>query len=256
MKLSDYIREQMMVPIGGKYPIQAAIGTRLKKSKDIKKYLTENLDVDYLDYNSIQEIAELSDELIGKIIASDDPSFAYKFKNNKPQGVIITDTYNHPLFPIDYPRIDNSKMMLFKLKLKFQELYSKHQLQYLPWHYIVELIEGRHVVFNTRPIDVRFPINNNDAIKSIQKNDISLNAETETFFKTKAIDIQECIHIGIIGDSAKDMYTDKIYKLIGRYCVHPILQSFRLSKTMGHSVHALNMGNKFKPQLLERYIKK
>ena len=230
---------------------------KLRKIKKIEKTLTENYNINYLDYKSIQEIADLSDEVVGKVINSDEASFAQKFRNNKPQGVIITDTYNHPIFPIDHPRIDNSKMMLYKLKLKFQELYSKHQLMYLPWHFTIEMIEGRYVVFNTRPFDVRFPVNNLDVEKSMKRNNVKLlNDETRQFFKNKAIDIQECIHICIIGDSTKDIYTDKIYKIIGRYCIHPILQLFRLSTSMGHAVYSINMGDKFKSALLERYMKK
>jgi hypothetical protein len=255
MKLSEQIREQMTVPVGGIYPIQTAIETTLKKKK-IKKYLTEHLDIKYVDYGLIEEIVNLSPEMKSKIVSSDEASFSYKFRRNRPQGVIITDTYNHPLFPIDHPRIDNSKMMLFKLRMKFQELYSGHQLRYLPWHYIVEMVEGRYVVFNTRPIDVRFPIDNNEALEIIRQNNVKLNKESQDFFDLGAINIQECIHIGIIGDSYHDLYTNKVYKLIGQQCIHPILQLFRLSKTIGHSVHILNMSDKFKPQAIEKYIKK
>jgi hypothetical protein len=256
MKVSEQIKEQnMTVPIGGLYPIQTAIGASLKRKK-VKKYLTKNLDINYLKYDSIREAVDLPENIKSKIVSSDEASFSYKFRKNRPQGIIISDTYNNPVFPIDYPRIDNSKIMLFKLRVKFQELYSGHQLKYLPWHYIVEMVEGRYVVFNTRPIDVRFPINNNDATKIIKDNGVKLNAESQKFFDMNAIDIQECIHIGIIGDSYHDLYSDKVYKLIGTQCIHPILQLFRLSKTIGHSVHVLNMGDKFKSQSLEKYIKK
>lgn len=256
MKVSEQIREQHMIaPIGGMYPIQTSIEASLKRKK-LKTYLTEELDINYLNYDLIKETVDLLDDMKSKLISSDEASFSHKFRKNRPQGIIITDTYNHPIFPIDYPRIDNSKMMLFKLKIKFQELYSGHQLKYLPWHYIVELIEGRYVVFNTRPIDVRFPIDNNDATKIIEKSGTKINSFTKDFFKLGSIDIQECIHVGIIGDSYQDLYSEKIYKLIGSQCIHPILQLFRLSKTIGHSVHILNMGDKFKSQSLEKYIKK
>jgi hypothetical protein len=147
-------------------------------------------------------------------------------------------------------------MLLQKISLQFRENYSKISTKFLPWHYMVEMVNGEYVIYNTRPIDVRFPIGNDDVLALSKSDKIKLNSDTKAFLKRKNIDMQDCIHICIVGDTGSDIYTDKIYKIIGRFCIHPILQLFRLPKTLGTSVQLLNIGNKFKGELLERHFKK
>ena len=174
----------------------------------------------------------------------------------KPKGIIITDTFNHPVFPISFPRIDTSKFNLPEVSARFHEDYTGMKLDYLPWHFTIEFIRSQYYVFNTRPIDMKFPLTTLNCEKIIDMNDVKLNDRTQNFITTKPFNLNEAIHIAIIGDSYKDVYTQRLYEIIGRNCIGPILRYFKLSSSMWTKVWSLNMGSKFKSSILEHYLKR
>lgn len=198
--------------------------------------------------NSIGSVSSL-------LIKGDDQSNTNKIFP-RPKGVIISDTFNNPFFPINFPRIDTSKFNLPEVSSRFHEDYTGMKLDYLPWHFTVEFIRSQYYVFNTRPLDMKFPITTIDGQNIIDTNSVKLNNRTQNFFKTKPFNLNEAIHITIIGDSYKDVYIQRLYEILGRNCIGPILRYFKLSPSMWTKVWALNMGPKFKPSLLEHHLKR
>jgi hypothetical protein len=191
----------------------------------------------------------------GKIISSDAVSSANKRKTRLP-GIIITDTYNHFAFPIRHPVIDTGGFDLPLVYKHFSE-YIDGSMQYLPWHFVVEYITDRYYVFNTRPIDHRFPLTIDDVCDIRKKRKASyLNDSTEQFFKKSPIQIEECLHVAVIGDSTVDIYPRSLYQVIGHQCLAPILTMYKLPKTMNSKTWCLNMGTKFKAAALEFSMKK
>ncbi len=123
------------------------------------------------------------DGVTAKLIASDAKSNINRLKR-KPQGVIITDTYNHPLFPIREPRIDTARFNLPIITKVFKE-YTGVKLDFLPWHFVIEYIDTKYYIFNTRPIDFKFPVTTVEAEQIMIKNDVKMNAHTAKFFEKK-----------------------------------------------------------------------
>lgn len=201
---------------------------------------------------------EVSDKQVkpdaAKLIAYDRPTNANKIQR-RPQGVIITDTRNHPVFPLSMVSLDTSKFWLPTIQKEYHTKYSKMETEFLPWHYTVEMIGPTYYAFCTRPVDMRFPLTNNESYKIMKANGVSMNKETKYFFKNQPVEMQDCIHVCLIGDSTKDIYTKKMYQLIGRACAGPFLRYFRLPIKIGQAVHAINMGNRFKPALLDNELR-
>lgn len=169
-----------------------------------------------------------------------------KFSYN-PKGVLIQDTYNNPFFPIKNDiRIDSDKIDLKKIYKLFNELYNNKNSIFLPWHYCIEFIEDRYYVFNTRPINIRFPYNNN----KISTN--NFNYDTQIFFDDNIFDISDAIHICIIGDTNTDTYTKDCYRLIGKICLSPLLQFFKLPGLF-QRVFLLNIGKRFNITYLQKF---
>jgi len=187
----------------------------------------------------------------------DRASISNKF-TTKPLGIIISDSYNNPFFPIrPRPKIDTAKNDLLLIHRRFRELYGKFESLFLPWHFCVEMVEDRYVVFNTRPIDLRFPISSNEMIKRKKSDDdIQWDEVTKLFFKEKPFDISEAIHILIIGDSNLDIYTQKTYEIIGRTCIVPFIRYFRMPEGVFQRTFPLNVGRKFKINNISKFIRR
>lgn len=166
-----------------------------------------------------------------------------------PQGIIIQDSYNNPFFPITpKPRLDTSNLDLQEVYRRFRELYGQQDILFLPWHYCVELVDNRYYVFNTRPINIKFPITNNDIDLNLLKDDISIQ-----FFNDNIIDISECLHVCVIGDSNLDVYTMNTYKLIRDICIQPIVRYFKLPGAMLQRIFSFNIGSRFKTNLVTKF---
>lgn len=192
-----------------------------------------------------------------KLMKFDDRSTHNKIPT-RPQGIIICDTVNNPIFPIDKPFLDSAKFDLPDIKLKFKSYYVGMDFDFLPWHYVVEIINGKYYFFQTRPIDMRFPINNIEFLDLLETNRqyLKINKTTETFIKHQPFDICDAIHVCIIGDTNLDVYIERLYEMIGRICAGPILRYFKLPSSINLRVINFNLGNKFIFEKLENYLKR
>ena len=184
--------------------------------------------------------------------AKDHPSIANKFKP-KPLGILIEDSYNNPFFPIrPMPRIDSAKIDLFLIYKRFRELYSQFAVTLLPWHYVIEFIEDRYFVFNTRPTDMSFPVDNQDVLN---RQDL-WDDTTQKFMKMGMFDIKEAIHVLVVGDSNIDVYTKKFYELLGRMCIVPFVRYFKIANIDYETIVPLNMGRKFNLDLATKFVRR
>jgi len=173
-----------------------------------------------------------------------------RFKT-KPQGIIIQDSYNNPLFPIQpMPKLDTSKFELGEVYTRFHELYEMHNSLYLPWHFCVEMIGNRYYIFNTRPLDITFPLTNTELSKVNNK-----DTNIQNFLNTNIFDISNAIHVCIVGDSFADVYTTKIYEIIGRTCILPILLQHRIPY-VDQNIVVFNMGSRFMFDYVRNFIRK
>jgi len=237
------------------------VSTIIQNVKDItkstiKKYTGIDLNKEKIPKeNSDLQTKEIRSGLKGKLIASDKVSAVNKIKT-RPQGIIITDTFNHPIYPLSHPKIDSSKFNLLEVKKRFQEEHSSMKLDFLPWHFIIEYINTSYFVFNTRPLDMKFPLSTNEVEQVIAGQGIKINDRTIQFLKEKPFDFDKAIHIGIVGDSYKDVYLLGLYEMIGRCCAAPFLSYFKMPNTMWSKTWALNCGPKFKTSLVEQYLKR
>lgn len=185
-------------------------------------------------------------------ITKDANSIQNRF-NTKPQGVIISDSYNNPFLPITpKPRLDTSNFDLPELYRRYRELYGQGSLLFLPWHFCIELIDSKYYVFNTRPLNMEFPLTNQD----VQNRSDSWNDDTKTFMDNKLFDISQSIHICIIGDSNIDVYTKKFYEILGRTCVLPTITREKLPGEMFQRIFTLNVGKRFNLNYLIKFIRK
>ncbi len=190
---------------------------------------------------------------LGRVDATKDHlSISNKFKF-RPLGILIEDSYNNPFFPIrPVPRVDSAKIDLFKIYKRFRELYSQFAITLLPWHFIIEFIEDRYYIFNTRPLDMYFPVKNQEVMN---RQDL-WDDTTTTFMKNYNFDIREAIHILVVGDSNIDVYTRKFYELLGRVCIVPYIRYFKISNIDYETIVPLNMGHKFNLSLATKFVKR
>lgn len=181
----------------------------------------------------------------------------YPNKANKivrPQGIIIEDTWNNCVFPIQpHPQIDTSRFDLHIVMKRFRELYLNFPSDFLPWHYVVEMIGPRYYIFQTRPLDAKYPLTNQEILDATH----SFKDETTIkFFEDKIYQINNMIHICLIGDSNVDIYPDKLYRLIGRTCVRPMYWDSRIKGGIESTLIGLNIGKKFSTAKLIRGARK
>ena len=186
-------------------------------------------------------------------ISKDVASIANKF-TTKPQGFLIQDTYNNPFLPVrPRPRIDTSKMDIIEVYKRVRENYGKFSSIFLPWHYICEFVGNRYYIFNTRPIDIKYPLTrrNIDKLDSTGWDDV-----TKLFLNERIFDPSEAIHICIIGDTNLDIYTKKTYETIGRMCIAPFIRYFKLPQGLFQRTFPLNIGKRFNLNYLTKFMKR
>lgn len=172
----------------------------------------------------------------------------------KPIGVVIQDSYNNISFPIDIIQIDNNKINLNIITDRFFTLYAQAYKtdNILPWHYVVEFYNENYVVHNTRPTNLKYPKTILDTIDDSQDKKI-ISDDTKRILDS-SLQIEEMIHVLIIGDSTADVYGRKLYKAISEYAIIPTGRNGLFSPSIGNNVNFLNLGYKFKPDLLRNYI--
>ena len=185
--------------------------------------------------------------------SKDDNSVQNKF-TIKPEGILLTDTFNNPFFPIPRPAIDTAKFDLADVYKQYQEFYGQGKSLYLPFHFCITLVGKRYYIFNTRPIDMKFPIDSKFAEANKKKKNIKWDNITEVFFKYKLFDISEAIHVCLIGNSELDVYTNTLYKLIGQSCMYPILRQNKVHGKLYQNVLGLNLGRRFNLNIINKYL--
>lgn len=218
-----------------------------------------------ITYNNLKDIIllESDEEIVNSLSTLDQPSpkiSSDKDTSNKinkivkPQGIIIQDTWNNFIFPIQpVPRIDTSKFDLPVVIKRFRELYFNFPSMFLPWHYTVEMVGDRYYIFQTRPIDTKFPMSNEEVLQS--KHHFNDDV-TKKFFEDKIFQINNMIHICLIGDSTLDVYPEKLFRLIGRTCVSPMFRDMRITGSVTTSIIGLNLGDKFRLSNMIRFSRK
>lgn len=204
----------------------------------------------------LKNLSETYELIESRTIADKDAVNVQNRFTTKPQGILLQDSYNNPFFPITpKPNIDTNKFNTGEIFKRFRELYSDTKSMYLPWHYCVEFINNQYYAFNTRPLNLKFPIRSLKAIKNKKSRNIKWDGPTELFFKEKIFDITESIHICLVGNSNIDIYTNKMYQLIGEVCMLPILKQYKLPGSLYQRVFPLNTGSRFKFELISKFIK-
>lgn len=192
-----------------------------------------------------------------KVVDSTEKSIRSNYFLTKPQGIIIQDSWNNFLFPIrPEPVLDTRKCDLPKLWKYYRQYYTSFKSNFLPWHYVIEFIEGRYIAFNTRPINIRFPVKHQEALK--QKDDIKFGVQwdeaTTDFMDKKIFLLEEAIHVCILGNSELDVYPKNFYKVLGDIAVKPFIHLFRLPNSSRTRTFALNMGQKFNQDYLFKFL--
>jgi hypothetical protein len=194
-------------------------------------------------YNLLNERLDITKDSTGK---------QNKIKK-RIESIIICDTYNNPFFPITpKPQLDTAKTEILTVFKRYRELYASKKAMFLPCHYCIELVDYNYVVYNTRPINLKFPINNQEASRDYSNN---WKPTTELFVNQNYFDISKCIHIWVIGDSNYDMYSNKFYKTLMQIIIEPILFNNKLSKGLANSIFPLNMGVNFKNSKISNSMK-
>jgi len=162
----------------------------------------------------------------------------------KIQGFVIEDSANNLPFPVARPILDTSKPLLATLQKEFNATYGA-ELDVFPWHFVVELDQSaEYVIHMMRPISQKFPAGRDWYNTQIKANGIGIEGITKEFFKNrKDIELEQTIHILIMGDSNIDVYTRDIYRKIGAYIIAPLSRMNFISPVA--SLFPLNMGTKF-----------
>lgn len=175
---------------------------------------------------------------------------------NKPLGVVVQDSYNNLSFPIPTIQIDNNKTNVGVIFDQFYSLYnsmSKDQ-NILPWHYIIEFFDENYIIHNTRPVNLTYPKTMLETRQDIEENKSPvINESTKKLLESNA-PIEDMVHILIIGDSSKDIYTKKIYKTIAEYVITPIARYGLLAPVLYNNVLFMNLGDSFKPEFLRLHL--
>jgi len=162
----------------------------------------------------------------------------------KPQGFAIEDSVNGIAFSTIRPILDTSKPMYSTLMREFNAKYGK-VLEVFPYHFVVEMgSDGEYMIYNTRPVSQKFPANLEWYKMRIKEDAVLVNNETLLFLKNRQDkDIQELIHILILGDTTIDVYPRDIYRKIGAYIIAPLARMAMIPPIS--NIFPLNIGHKF-----------
>jgi hypothetical protein len=218
--------------------------------------------LDLLLLNEQENIRNKHNFKISKLISSKEKKSIFTSSSIfKPDGIIISDTYNNPIFPIPEPKIDNSKFKLDKIYKQYWSFYAtsnEKKTVFLPWHYLIHFIVDKYYVFNTRPINIKYPLTHNDIIISLNligTDNTNWNKETFNFFKSKKLKVENALHIGIVGDTYSDVYTKEFYRTISKFCIKPNKIYFKMKIPSSDMIFFLNIGDRFNRTYLLKELK-
>ncbi len=112
----------------------------------------------------------------------------------RPKGWLIADSWNNTAFPMDIFQIDTMKFDTSRLGDWFHQKYggSKRDL-FLPWHYIVELVDSKPYVIQTRPL----------------------------MYKSNVPGFKNHYTVMIVGDGNQDIYPGSLYRMIAHMIINP-----------------------------------
>jgi hypothetical protein len=207
----------------------------------------------FIPFEEVRTLLEEQDVKPARVVGNKE-SRSQGNKIVRPQGVIIQDTWNNFVFPIrPIPRIDTSKFDTIEIIKQFRTKYSSFPSLYLPWHFLVEIIGSRYYILQMRPIDTKFPMDNQQVLKSKHYFD---NEQITNFFEQPIRDVNEMLHVCIIGDSNTDVYSEKVYRQIGRTCLSPFFRNMFITGSYEKSLFNFNMGKKFKFNSLIRFARR
>jgi hypothetical protein len=102
---------------------------------------------------------------------------------------------------------------------------------------------------------MKFPIDTYKVLKQKEIHNIEWNQETENFFKNKLFDIENAVHVCLVGNTDIDIYTTKIYKLIGTTCILPIIRQNKLLGGLNQRVFGLNLGRRVNLNSIIKFVK-
>lgn len=169
---------------------------------------------------------------------------------NKYHGIIISDTFNNPVFPIDIPKFDESSFYYSEYMIKFIKNYSKKDVNILPWHFFIEYVNDKYMIYVTRPYNYMFPFSSLECIDYINEN--KLNSDTSIF---KELEMRDYIHVIILGDSTSDVYTSDIYYKIGNFIISAYKRMFYSPHLkLNDGLHLMSVGSFFNPGMLIKYM--
>ena len=221
--------------------------------------------LEYVSYEkTIKMVLEEAPDLITenkeiRLSGNADVPSIVNYIRTKPKGIIIQDTWNNFAFPIQpQPLIDTKKFDMVYLFRGFREQYTAFDTMMLPWHFVIESISGRYYAFNTRPLTMKYPLTTDEVIEKREKLlfNVSWKKETEDFFEKKVFDVEDAIHVAILGDSSIDVYPRQFYKVMGSFCLRPFYHYFRLPDTLYTRTFCLNVGEKFDPNYVIKFVKR
>jgi len=141
-----------------------------------------------------------------------------------PKGIIITDTYNCPTFPLKDIITDKKHLSeIKKLRKDYTNTYGATKDNYLPYHYVVELLGNRYETYNTRPLN----------------------------YKSLLYKKEEYLVIAVMGNSHNDIYGKGVYSAISSI-ISPLqlLPGWRIQ-----NIEFANLGDNFqKDQILKKTL--
>ncbi len=124
----------------------------------------------------------------------------------RPKGWLIADSWNNEAFPMDIFSIDTMRFDTSKLGDWFHQKYggSKRDL-FLPWHWIVELVDSKPYIIQTRP----------------------------PMYKSNIPGFKMHFTILLIGDGNQDIYPGTLYKMMAHGLINPWkhIQSVRVNNS-------------------------
>lgn len=173
-----------------------------------------------------------------------------KKRIRKYNGIIISDTFNNPIFPISIPKYDESGFYYSDYVKRFIRHYSKRDVEFLPWHFFIEFIDNKYMIYNIRPFNYMYPLNSMECINVMDLNNIETDRQ---FFND--IQIEDYVHVIILGDTNSDIYTSDIYYKIGKFIVNGYKEFwYNPNIKLNNGIHTLSIGKNFVPSKLITYL--
>jgi hypothetical protein len=175
----------------------------------------------------------------------------------RPSAIVIEDSFNNIAFPMPLPIIDTKKYDLPKVIEQYTAMYSQDNFfsstQTLPWHFTIELVGRQYIIYNTRPLDLRYPLTI-EQLKELAKDKKILNEYTENILNS-AINTQGMIFILVLGNSNFDVFAKQFYQKLGQFIIGPIARANKFAPTMYNNIIPLNMGKRFLTNILVNYVR-